>query len=56
MVITEPTVVSEWLLNAWVQNYILEICWACSTKILLHSFLEYTKIEQAKEKLCWQGA
>ena len=31
---------------------------ACSTKILLDSstvFLEYTKIEQAKEGFCWQG-
>ena len=31
---------------------------ACSTKILLESstvFLEYTKIEQAKEGFCWQG-
>ena len=30
----------------------------CSTKILLDSrtvFLEYTKIEQAKEGFCWQG-
>ena len=31
---------------------------ACSTKILLDSstvFLEYNKIEQAKEGFCWQG-
>ena len=31
---------------------------ACSTKILLDSntvFLEYTKIELAKEGFCWQG-
>ena len=31
---------------------------ACSTKTLLDSstvFLEYTKIEQAKEGFCWQG-
>ena len=42
---------------AWVGNYILATCRACSTKILLDSctvFLEYTKIKHAKERLCWQ--
>ena len=44
---------------AWVRKRILATSRKCSTKILLDSFrgfLEYTKIEQAKKRLYWQGS
>ena len=47
MLITEPFVPST---MAWVRNCILAKCSACSTKILLDSFLENAIIEQAKAK------
>ena len=56
MVITEQTITSAH--EAWARNYILATCRACSTKMLLVqslSVLECAKIEQAKEKLRWQG-
>ena len=39
-------------------GYILATCCACPTKLLLdwcRVFLEYAKIEQAKESITWQG-
>ena len=39
-------------------GYILATCCACSTKLLLdwcRVFVEYAKIEQAKESITWQG-
>ena len=56
MVITERAEASA-RLKAWVRNYILATCRACSTKIFLDScriFHKFAKIEQAKEMLCWQ--
>ena len=46
------------ILGLGLKLTILATCSACSIKILLDScrvFLENTKIEQAKERLCWQG-
>ena len=59
---TQPAVASARVLGlGW--SYILATCRACSRKssidsCLIHAvFLEYAKIKQAKEKLCWmQGA
>ena len=56
---TQPAVASARVLGlGW--SYILATCRACSRKILIDScrvFLEYGKIKQAEEKLCWlQGA
>ena len=44
--------------QAWVRNHILATCGVCSTKISLDSsrvFLKYAKIQQEKERRCWQG-
>ena len=44
--------------QAWVRNHILAPCGVCSTKISLDSsrvFLKYAKIQQEKERRCWQG-
>ena len=56
---TQPAVASARVLGlGW--SYILATCRACSRKILIDScrvFLEYAKIKQVEEKLCWlQGA
>ena len=56
MVITEPAEASV-RLKAWVGNYILATCRACSTKIFLDLFRilhKYAKNDQAKEMLCWR--
>ena len=55
MILTEPAKATAWLLGQG-QNCILAKCGTSSTKILLDScrlFLEYAKIKQAKERLCW---
>ena len=58
MVVTEPAVPSTWLLGLG-SNCILATSSACSTKIWHNScrvFVSITpKIEQAKERFCWQG-
>ena len=56
LVIAERAVANAGLLG--LGSNILATYHACSTKILLDSsiiFLEYTRIEQAKEGFCWQG-
>jgi len=56
MVKTEPAVSGTWLLGLGSKLLIIPTCSTCSTKILLNScrvFLEYVKIEQAKERLFW---
>ena len=55
MTVTEPTKATAWLLRQG-QNCLPAKCGTSSTKILLDScrvFLEYAKIKQAKERLCW---
>ena len=49
MVITEPAVVSTGLFFLG-----FEIIYSGNKRACV--FLKYTKIEQAKERLCWQGA
>ena len=55
MILTEPAKATAWLLGQG-QNCLPAKCGTSSTKILLDScrvFLEYAKIKQAKERLCW---
>ena len=55
MILTEPAKATAWLLDQG-QNCLPAKCGTSSTKILLDScrvFLEYAKIKQAKERLCW---
>ena len=56
LLIAEPAVANARILG--LGSNILATYRACSTEILLYSstvFLEYTKIEQAKEGFCCQG-
>ena len=50
MILTKPAKATAWLLGQG-QNCILAKCGTSSTKIRL--FLEYAKIKQVKERLCW---
>ena len=53
---TQPSPLSQ--AQAWVLDHILATCRVCSTKISLDSsrvFLKYAKIQQDKERRCWQG-
>lgn len=56
MVKTKPAVSGTWLLGLGSKLLIIPSCSRCSTKTLLNScrvFLEYVKIEQAKERFFW---
>ena len=53
---TQPSPLSQ--AQAWVRNHILATYGVCSTNISLDSsrvFLKYAKIQQEKERRCWQG-